>query len=380
MASTLTAQVRRHVVDVSLSVDLTDSPVTVLFGPSGAGKTTLLRCLAGLDRPAAGSRVQLDGQVWDAPGVHVPARRRRIGYLSQDHALFPHLSVVANVAYGLHRMPRTDRAARAGEALAAAGAAHLVERGTRNLSGGEAQRVALARALAPRPQLLLLDEPLSALDAPTRARLRQDLRRLLLAAATPTVVVTHDRTEALALGDRIAVMVAGRLHQFGPIEEVFNRPATIEVAAAVGVETVAGGTVTGREAGLTGVAVAGRTLYAAQPDPAPAVGERALVCIRAEDVALELPGPLRATSPRNHLPAVITSISPDGPLLRVALDAGFPLVAYVTRPTREQLGLRSGSEVTAAVKASVVHLIPRGPAPVSEVVGQRPAGVHPESL
>jgi molybdate transport system ATP-binding protein len=361
MAPTLTAQVRRHVVDVRLRVDLADSPVTVLFGPSGAGKTTLLRCLAGLDKPEPGSRVQFDAQVWDAPGVHVPTRRRQVGYLFQDHALFPHLSVAANVAYGLHRMPRAQRGARVAEALAAAGAAHLSGRGTRDLSGGEAQRVALARALAPRPRLLLLDEPLSALDTPTRTLLRRDLRRLLLAAATPTIVVTHDRTEALTLGDRIAVIVAGRLHQLGPIDDVFNRPATAEVAGAVGVETVATGTVTGRDEGLTRVVVAGRTLYAAPPGPEPAVGESALVCIRAEDVALELPGPHRATSPRNHLPAVISSISPDGPLLRVGLDAGFPLVAYVTRPTREQLELRPGSEVTAAVKASVVHLIPRGP-------------------
>jgi molybdate transport system ATP-binding protein len=368
LASTLTAHVRRHLVDVALELDLAAAPVTVLFGPSGAGKTTVLRCLAGLDRPEPGSQVRLDQQVWDGPGVHVPARRRRVGYLFQEHVLFPHLSVAANVAYGLHGRHRAHRATRVAEALAAAGAAHLAHRGVRDLSGGEAQRVALARALAPRPRLLLLDEPLSSLDTPARFRLRQDLRRLLLAAATPTIVVTHDRTEALALGDRIAVIVAGRLHQVGPIDEVFNRPATAEVAAAVGVETVAPGRVTCEEQGLVRVMVAGRTLLAARAgtEPAgagPAVGESALVCIPAGDVALELPGPLRATSPRNHLPAVVTDVRPDGSLLRVTLDAGFPLAAYVTRPTREQLGLVPGSRVTAAIKAPAVHLIARGPDP-----------------
>jgi molybdate transport system ATP-binding protein len=359
VAETLTARVRRHILDVTLTLDLALSPVTVLFGPSGAGKTTLLRCLAGLDRPEPGSVVTLDGRRWDGPGVHLPARRRRVGYLFQDHALFPHLSVAGNVAYGLHRLPRHRRDARVAEALAAAGAAHLRERSTRGLSGGEAQRVALARALAPGPQLLLLDEPLSALDAPTRVRLRGDLRRLLLGAGIPTILVTHDRTEALALGDRIAVVIDGRLHQTGSIEEVFNRPATVEVAGAVGMETVLAGRVTGHVDGVAQVQVGERTVHATIRDtPELTGGDEVLVCVRADDVALELPGPARASSPRNHLPAVVTAITPDGPLLRVGLDVGFDLTAYVTRPTREQLDLRPGSRVTAVVKAPAVHLIP----------------------
>jgi molybdate transport system ATP-binding protein len=359
VAETLTARVRRHILDVDLTLDLAHAPVTVLFGPSGAGKTTLLRCLAGLDRPERGSLIELDGQRWDAPGSHVPARQRAVGYLFQEHALFPHLSVAANVGYGLHRLPRHRRDARIAEALAAAGAAHLHDRSARGLSGGEAQRVALARALAPDPRLLLLDEPLSALDSPTRSRLRGELRRLLLDAGIPTVLVTHDRAEALALGDHIVVLIDGRLHQTGTIEEVFNRPATAEVAAAVGMETVLSGEVTGHADGVAEVSVAGRTVRATTRDtPGLRPGDRALVCIRADDVALELPGPPRATSPRNHLTAVVTAVTPDGPLLRISLDAGFDLSAYVTRPTREQLDLRPGSHVTAAIKAPAVHLIP----------------------
>ncbi len=329
--------------------------------------------MAGLDRPEAGSIVELDGHRWDGPGAHLPARRRGIGYLFQDHALFPHLTVAGNVAYGLHRVPRHRRDQRVGAALAAAGVAHLRERSARDLSGGEAQRVALARALAPGPRLLLLDEPLSSLDAPTRTRLRGDLRRLLLSAGTPTILVTHDRTEALALGDRIAVLIDGRLHQTGTIEEVFNHPATIEVATAVGMETVLAGQVSGHADGVVQVRVAGSTLHAAVPDtPELDTGDRALVCVRAQDVALELPGPPRAASPRNHLPAVVTAVTADGPLLRVGLDAGFDLTAYVTRPTRDQLDLQPGRFVTAVVKAPAVHLIPH-PEPVSPGAAVSPA-------
>jgi molybdate transport system ATP-binding protein len=363
-ARTLIARVRRHILDVDLTLDLAGSPVTVLFGPSGAGKTTLLRCLAGLERPEPGSQVQLDDTIWHAPGVNVPTRRRHIGYLFQDHALFPHLSVARNVAYGLHHLPRRDRGARVRETLAAAEAGHLHGRLTRTLSGGEAQRVALARALAPSPRLLLLDEPLSALDTPTRTRLRTDLRRLLLASGIPTIVVTHDRAEALTLGDHIVAIIAGRLHQSGPIHEVFNRPATTDVATAVGMETVLAGQVTAHAGGLTHVRVAQHTLHAAQQDEL-TPGDSVLVCIRAEDVALELPGPARATSPRNHLPATITAIEPDGPLLRLKLDAGFPLNAYITRPTFEDLDLHPGSRVTAVVKAPAVHLIPHPTGPDS---------------
>ncbi|RNL81605.1 ABC transporter ATP-binding protein [Halostreptopolyspora alba] len=359
MAATLNARVRRHILDVDLRVPLTaDAPVTVLFGPSGSGKTTLLRCVAGLDQPDPTSHVELDGHPWSAHGRHVPTRRRRVGYLSQDHALFGHLSVAGNVGYGLHRLARRERAARVDEALGAAGATHLRDTPTRQLSGGEAQRVALARALAPRPRLLLLDEPLSALDSPTRTRLRTELRAILLRLGTPTVVVTHDRVEALALGDRIAVLVGGRLHQVDSVEHVFSRPATAQAAAAVDVENVIGGQVHELGDELVRVRVG--------PHLVTAVGERdltpetpVLVCVRAEDIALETEPPGHAASPRNHLPATVTAVTPDGPLQRVDLDAGFPLVAFVTRHAREDLGLAPGRRVSAAIKAPAVHLIRR---------------------
>jgi len=366
VGASLTARVRRHVLDVDLTLDLEASPVTVLFGPSGSGKTTLLRCIAGLDEPEAGSRIAFRDRVWFDDGTLVPARRRSVGLLFQDHALFPHLSVLANVAYGLHRLPRTARRARAMAALAQAGAAHLLETPVRHLSGGEAQRVALARALAPGPGLLLLDEPLSALDEPTRNRLRSELRDVLRSTGVPTIVVTHDRTEALALGDQVAVVLDGRLRQLGRVDEVFGRPADHEVAAAVDTETVVAGLVTATTADLTAVDIQGVSVAATCREPT-AAGDAVLVCIRAEDVALYLgdpaPGASHTASPRNRLRATVTGLVVEGPLVRVDLDAGFPLAAYVTRPTREDLGLEPGVAVVAVMKASAIHLVVRGRGP-----------------
>ena len=259
-----------------------------------------------------------------------------------------------NVAYGLGGLPGGERAVRAGEAMALLGVEGLEGRRPRTLSGGERQRVALARALAPRPRLLLLDEPLSALDAPTRERLRRDLRGLLRRVGTPAVLVTHDRAEALALGDALVVMAGGRVRQAGPVPEVFSRPADPEVAAVVGVETVAPGTVLGAEGGLATVAVGPARLEALADGRAGEV----FVCIRAEDVTLETGG-ARASSARNRLPGVVRDLAPEGPMVRVALDCGFPLAALITKQSCEALGLAEGVAVTAVVKVPAVHLVAR---------------------
>ncbi|MCB0915194.1 MAG: ABC transporter ATP-binding protein [Actinobacteria bacterium] len=361
MAASLSVSLRHRILDLDLTLDLERAPVTVLFGPSGSGKTTLLRCLAGLDRPAD-ARITFGGEVWDGPGRHLPARRRRIGYLFQEHALFPHLDVAANVGYGLVGMRRRDRPAAIEEALDRAGAGHLRDQPTRTLSGGEAQRVALARALAPQPQLLLLDEPLSALDAPTRARLRGQLRSWLVAAGVPAILVTHDRAEAMATGDRIAVMVDGEVRQVGAPAEVFSFPSDQLVADAVDMETVVPGVVLGTEQGLVGVDVSGTLVRAIAPTDPPDPGSDVLVCIRAEEVALQAVADHPRDSPRNHLVGHVRSVTPEGPLVRVLLDVGFPLQAFVTRPTRDDLGLAAGLPVVAAVKAPAVHLVPRTPA------------------
>lgn len=330
--------------------------VAVLFGPSGCGKTTTLRCLAGLERPDEG-RITCGGATWFDAGrrVFLPPQRRDVGYLFQDYALFPHLSAARNVGYGLSGLPAADRRRRVGELLDRFGLAGLGDRYPHQLSGGEQQRVALARALARRPRLLLLDEPLSALDDPTRDRLRPELRRLLVGAGVPAVVVTHDRREAMTLADHLVVLDGGQVRQQGTVGEVFGRPADLGVARIVGVETVLPGRVVRAEDGLAVVRVGPAEVVAR---PAAGGTEAVYVCVRAEDVVVQRGEP-GASSARNRLPGVVRSVTPDGPLVRVGLDCGVPLAALVTRPAAEELGLREGVAVVALLKAAAVHLLPR---------------------
>ena len=332
--------------------------VTVLFGPSGCGKTTILRCLAGLERPGRG-RITFDGETWfdAARRLSLPPQRRKVGYLFQDYALFPHLTVEQNIGYGVNWPPRM-REKLIAEMTERFGLDGLARRRPGELSGGQQQRVALARAMACAPRLLLLDEPLSALDGPTREPLRRELRQLLRTMNTPAVVVTHDRVEAMALADQVIVLSEGTVRQSGTVEEVFGRPANLTVARIVGVETVVRGKVIGVDAGLATVAVGPggqHVLAVAEPDAAGEVD----VCVRAEDVMLQRQSPAD-TSGRNKLKAVVTSIVQEGPLVRVSLDCGFPMTAVITRPAREELNLAEGDTVTAVVKATAVHLIPRG--------------------
>jgi molybdate transport system ATP-binding protein len=218
--------------------------VVALFGPSGAGKTLTLQCLAGLVRPDAG-HIVVDGRVcFDAAaGVDLPPQQRRLGYVFQGYALFPHLSVAENVGFGLRDRPRRERDERVRDVLARLGLAGLERRAPRELSGGQRQRVALGRALAIDPALLLLDEPLSALDLPLRQALREELKRILDEWAIPAVIVTHDFTEAYRLGDRIVVCEAGRVVQAAPRSELLWRPASESVARIVGIRNVLRGTV-----------------------------------------------------------------------------------------------------------------------------------------
>ena len=346
-------------IRAELELPLGRPEVTVLFGPSGAGKTTILRCLAGLETPDEGA-ISLGGESWfDAgAGVNRPPQARRVGFLFQDHSLFPHLTVAGNVGYGLADLPRAERERRVADGLSFVGLSSLAGRRPGELSGGESQRVALARALVRRPALVLLDEPLSALDAPLRAKLRGELRALLTSLDIPSVVVTHDRAEALALGDRVAVVVDGAIRQVGPADEVFSRPVDVHVARVTGVESVLQGRVVAEADGVLTVAVGQGLLAAADRD-----GTRGevFVCLRAEDVLLERGAPAARESARNHLAARVTSVSSEGPLVRVGLDCGFPLAALVTRPARDELGLAPGAEVTAVVKAASVVLVPRTP-------------------
>jgi molybdate transport system ATP-binding protein len=333
-----------------------DMPVTVLFGPSGSGKTTVLRCIAGLESPEIGS-IRFRDEVWlDAStAVMVAPQRREIGYLFQDFALFPHLTVRDNVVYGIRQLGRAERDSRLTELSEWLGISNILGRYPRNLSGGEQQRVALARALAPRPRLLLLDEPLSSLDAPTRERLRRELRRLLKQAGVPALVVTHDRTEALALGDGLVVMDGGRVLQTGRVMEVFSQPVDLAAARIVGVETVLAATVIAVSEGIARLQIGTVEMTAVAPAE---VSKDVFVCIRAEDVTLDRGGPAQSSA-RNRLPARVCELLSEGPLVRVVLDCGFELTAVVTRDSAKRLALAEGVEVTAVIKAPSMILVSR---------------------
>jgi iron(III) transport system ATP-binding protein len=219
----------------SASLALAPGQIGVLVGPSGCGKTSLLRAVAGLETVADG-RVVMGGQLLSdaAAGIHLPPESRRIGMVFQDYALFPHLDVAHNVAFGVQHLPRAERKARVQQMLDLVGLGHAAKRAPHQLSGGQQQRIALARALAPQPQLLLLDEPFSSLDVDLRERLAQEVRVILKDSGTTALFVTHDQLEAFALGDLIGVMNKGRLEQWDDAYTLYHRPASRFVAGFIG--------------------------------------------------------------------------------------------------------------------------------------------------
>jgi molybdate transport system ATP-binding protein len=343
-------------IEAAFDLDVEAAAVAVLFGPSGSGKTTLLRCIAGLERPTRG-RVTFGSESWcDVDrGQWTPPQRRQVGYLFQDYALFPHLSVARNVGYGIHELGKIARRDRVTEVARRLGLGGLLDRYPHELSGGQQQRVALARVLARRPRLLLLDEPFSALDLGTREEVRSYLSELLAEFRVPAIVVTHDWADALALGDSMIVLRDGRMLQSGSPQEVLTRPAATAVASIVGVETVEEGLRTRGGAGMVTLRVGSTELVAVDRGTNE---DEFWVCIRGEDVTLET-SPVASSSARNHLDGQVVEIIPKGPLTKVILDVGFPLVALVTRQSALDLELVAGKRVRSVFKASIVHLIPR---------------------
>ncbi|HEX3203581.1 MAG TPA: ABC transporter ATP-binding protein [Nitrospiraceae bacterium] len=346
----------RFVLDVQFTLALSPPTVLILFGPSGSGKTSILRCLAGLDWPDFGL-IKVGEDVWfDSNAARrFGPQRRELGYMFQDYALFPTHSVAGNIGFGLRSLPSAERHTRVNAAIALLQLHGLEDVKPSRLSGGQQQRVALARAIVRRPRLLLLDEPLSALDLPTRTQLRGELRGLLRHLAIPSIAVTHDWEEALALGDRMAVIKDGRVLQTGTPQEIFNLPKNLDVAKIVGMETVIPGRIAGTDEGLTIVEAGGAKVIALTPE-APGSDE-VFVCIRAEDVVLEPIGS-GTTSARNRLVGTILGVTSTGALVRVDVDCGFPLSALVTRAAVEDLHLAVGTRIVAAIKAGAVHIVP----------------------
>jgi tungstate transport system ATP-binding protein len=327
--------------------------VLAIIGPNGAGKSTLLRVMGLLESPTAG-HVRFQGEpVRASDGLAI---RRRMASVFQE-PLLADTTVRGNVALGLgFRGVDADHGAPRVEAwLARLGIASLASRHARTLSGGEAQRTALARALVLEPELLLLDEPFSALDQPTREAVLEDFAQVLRQERTTTVLVTHDRAEALALGDRLGVLMAGRLVQLDDAASVFRAPASEEVARFVGVESILEGRVVEWSRDLALVDVGGQMVEVAQrAEP----GERVRVCVRPEDVAV-FPGDPKPGGSRefNRLGGRVQRLVPGGPHVRVTIDCGFPLVALVTQRSVEEMGLAVGESDTAHFKATAPHLL-----------------------
>ena len=343
----------RLVLDVPV-LDVHEREVLAVIGPNGAGKSTLLQMMAGLLKPQHGS-LYYRGQIVATSAL---SYRRRIALVLQEPLLL-NSSVLANVTIGLRfrRLTRHEASQRAMRALERLGVAALAKRPARTLSGGEAQRVSLARALVLEPDVLLLDEPFGALDAPTRASLMDDLRSLLDKSQTTTLFVTHDRDEALALGDRIAVLLDGRIRQLDAPERVFSAPADEAVATFVGVETILAGQIAGFADGLAAVQIGEQMLEVPVEGQ---IGDGVLVCLRPEDVTLT-PGevPLMPSSARNRFRGRVSRVVPQGRMFHVTVDCGFPVVAMITPRSVQGLGLVEGREVVAAFKATAAHVIRR---------------------
>jgi putative spermidine/putrescine transport system ATP-binding protein len=320
--------------------DLTIGPgeLVVLLGPSGCGKTTTLRLLAGLEDADAG-RVTVGGR----DITRLPAPKRDMGMVFQAYSLFPHMTVRENVAFGLRlrRIGKADRDRRAQEMLSLVGLSEQADRYANQISGGQQQRVALARALAIQPQVLLLDEPLSALDAKVRAQLRDEIRRIQLEVGITTLFVTHDQEEALAIADRVGVMQDGRIEQLGPPTEVYSRPATSFVAEFVGLTNRLAGEVRGGKVTVRGVTV---------PLVDPAVPDgRAIALVRPEAVSLAA-GQAAVSGPLTGTVIAVTFL---GAVSRVTVALSDTTV-MAQLATTEAAALTAGSQVTLAIRPDPV--------------------------
>ena len=351
--------------ELRLDWELEAGKALVLFGPSGSGKTTALRALAGLIRPVSG-RVEIDGRpVYDsAADIWVPAHERKVGYLTQQYHLFPHLNLAQNISYGLGSTRFRNAALPVPELLDAFQLRGLEERYPWELSGGQQQRVALARALATQPQMLLLDEPFSALDAGLRRSLRQELRIILARRPIPVVLVTHDREEALAMGDQVQVIDGGRAIARGTPIDVLGQPGQTAVARLVGVENLFRMRVESRHPRdgtmrLTGEGEQRSLVLEAPLDEGPMddlADDRVTVGIRASDIILSSEAPA-GSSARNRLQGTVARIEPRPPGYMVELDCGVPLRCQVTGASLEEMGIRNGQQLWAVFKASSCFLV-----------------------
>ena len=356
--------------NLDASWEIEPGQVLVLFGPSGAGKTTTLRSIAGLERPQRG-HIEIGGRVVfdDSSSVWVAPHRRRVGYLTQQTHLFPHLNVVQNIAYSLLRSQRRGTEPRVRKLISDLRLEGLETRRTWELSGGEQQRVGLARALASAPSLLLLDEPFSSLDSELRRALRRELRSMLAESPVPVLLVTHDREEALALGDAVQVLEGGKVTATGLPLDVLGQPGQGEVARLVGVENLLRLTVSARnsrdgtmvcEGGGISLEVPLRDISASQGEACHGL-EPVTVGVRSSDIIVASREP-EASSARNRLQGTVVSVELRPPGYEVTLDCGTELRCHITGRALAEMNIVPGQRLWAVFKASSCFLVSEIPA------------------
>jgi molybdate transport system ATP-binding protein len=346
--------------DFTLDIAFTIAPgITIIFGPSGAGKTTLLDCIAGLTIPdsgkiAVGDRILYD----DAQRTNLPVPSRKLGYVFQDLALFPHLAVGKNVEYGLAGADKSERRKKSDAILESFRIAHLRNRKPGEISGGERQRVALARALVTDPCILLLDEPLAALDAATKSKIIDDLRAWNAAHGIPILYITHNREEVFALGDRVLVLENGRIIADGTPHAVMAAPRRESLAQLIGFENIFRAVVTAahEDRGTMTCRIAESNVELETPLVRAETGSTLLVGIRAGDILLATVQPT-GLSARNIIPGRLLSLEQRDVIVAARLNCGVEMEVHLTLAARDALQLQPGREVWLIVKTHSCHLM-----------------------
>ena len=356
---TLPAAGNDFVLEVAFHLD---PGITILYGPSAAGKTTVLDCIAGLTAPDSG-RITIGDTVFFDPerGANLPVRQRRVGYVFQDLALFPHLSAERNIAYGLSDVESGERRAKTNAILESFRIAHVRDRKPGEISGGEQQRVALARALVTDPCVLLLDEPLAALDAMTKAKIIDDLRAWNQLHRVPIFYVTHTREEVFALGERVLVLDRGRIVAQGTPQEVMSAPRQETVAQLAGFENICTATVIAahEDRGTMTCRIAGSTVELETPlVRAAETGSALRIGIRAGDILLATIQP-RGLSARNLIPGRIVSLEQRDVTVVAQVDCGAVMEVHLTLAARDSLRLEPRKEVWLVIKTHSCHLMQR---------------------
>lgn len=345
-----------------LDVEFNAAPgFTILFGPSGAGKTTLLDCIAGITKPESGHISTSARRLFDsAQRINIPVEQRRCGYVFQSLALFPHMTVEENVRYGLKQVPNPEAHRRVTGILQALRVSHLSKRNVREISGGESQRIALARTLVTDPEVLLLDEPLAALDSPTKSQIIDDLRDWNQAHSIPILYVTHSREEVFALGETVLVLDAGKIVAAGTPHEVMSAPIHETVAQLIGFENIFDavveavnpqrGTMTCRITGDTGALILETPLVKG------GVGSTLRIGIRAGDILLATSPPI-GLSARNVIPGRIRALEQRDVIVSARVQCRIEMEAHLTLAARDSLELAPGKEVWLVIKTHSCHLM-----------------------